>query len=45
MFNFKNKMRAQGGESKIDLLKILAYCRYHMDRLGYIVYGDYFEEG
>lgn len=40
LFNFKSKMSSSNG--KVDLLNILAYCRYHMDKLGYIVYGDYF---
>lgn len=40
LFDLKNKVRAN--RSKTDLLKILTYCRYHMDRSGYLVYGDYF---
>jgi hypothetical protein len=24
---------------------MLAYCRYHMHPSGYLVFGDYFEEG
>lgn len=41
LFNFKDKSR----ESGADLLKILAYCRYHMNPSGYLVFGDYFEAG
>ena len=43
LFNFKSKVKASGG--KIDLITILAYSRYHMGSDGYVVFGDYFEEG
>lgn len=26
-------------------MNLLRYCRFHMDREGYLVFGDYFEEG
>jgi len=40
LFNFKKKVKTSGG--KPDLIAILKYCRYHMDRNGYLVFGDYF---
>jgi hypothetical protein len=43
LFNFKSKVKAS--EGNIDLMSILQYCRFHMDREGYVVFGDYFEEG
>lgn len=43
LFNLKSKVKASGG--KVDLMSLLRYCRFHMDREGYLVFGDYFEEG
>lgn len=43
LFNFKSKVKTSGG--KVDLIKILMYCRHHMSKEGYIVFGDYFEKG
>jgi hypothetical protein len=40
LFNFKNRVKASGG--KPDLITILNYCRHHMDRNGYLVFGDFF---
>lgn len=45
LFDFKRKSETYLPRSKIDLLRILAFCRFHMIESGYMVYGDYFEQG
>lgn len=45
LFDFKRKSSAYLPANKIDLLRIITYCRFHMLDTGYMVYGDYFEQG
>ena len=40
LFNFNSKMLLR--ESKIDLLDVLNFCKYHLSIEGYVVIGDYF---
>lgn len=44
LFNLKHKLKAYGCP-KVDLLRILQFCSYKLSPEGYMVYGDYFEEG
>ena len=42
LFNFKSKASLC---PKVDLMKLLNYCQYHLSSEGYLVYGDFFERG
>ena len=44
LFNFKSKVNYLGSSS-VDLLTILKFCSYHLQKEGYIVFGDYFQKG
>ena len=41
LFNFKSKVNYLK-QTNIDLIKLINFCKYHLNKDGYIVYGDYF---